>query len=69
MSSRILGHKRDNVTGAWRRLPNYMLHNLYSSLDIIRVIKSTRVRWTENVTSMGERRISYKILVKKPEGR
>jgi hypothetical protein len=45
---RILGPKRDEVTGDWRKLHNEELHNLYSSPSIIRMIKSRRMRWTEH---------------------
>jgi hypothetical protein len=41
---RILGPKRDEVTGGWTKLTNEELHNLYSSLSIIRMIKSRRMR-------------------------
>jgi hypothetical protein len=41
---RILGSRRDEVVGGWRRLHNEKLHNLYASPDIIRVIKSRRMR-------------------------
>jgi hypothetical protein len=51
---RILGPKRDEVTGDWRKLHNEQLHNLYSSPNIIRMIKSRRMRWAEHVTRMGE---------------
>jgi hypothetical protein len=63
---RIFGPKRDEVTGEWRRLHNKELYALYSSTNIIRVIKSRRVRWTGHVACMGERRGA---LVGKPEGR
>jgi hypothetical protein len=52
----LLGPKRDDVTGEWRRLHNKELNDLYSSANIVRVIKSRRMRWTGNVASMGERR-------------
>jgi hypothetical protein len=51
---RIFGHKRDEVTGEWRKLHNGELHNLYSSPDIIRQIKSRRMRWAGHVARMGE---------------
>jgi hypothetical protein len=57
------------VTGEWRKLHNEELHNLYSSPDIIRQIKSRRVRWVGHVARMGEERELYKVLVGKPEGK
>jgi hypothetical protein len=51
--------------GEWRKLDNEDLHNLYSSPDIIRQVKSRRMRWAR----MGEERKVYKVLVGKPEGR
>jgi hypothetical protein len=46
---RISGLKRDEVVGGWRKLHNQELHNLYFSPDIIRMIKSKRIRWTWHV--------------------
>jgi hypothetical protein len=66
---RIFGPKRDEVTGDWRRLHNEELNDLYSSPNIIRVIKSRRMRWAGHVARMGEKRFAYRILVGKPEGR
>jgi hypothetical protein len=66
---RIFGPKRDEVTGEWRRLQNEELNYLYSSPDIIRVIKSRRMRWAGHVAYMGEGRGAYRILVGRPEGR
>jgi hypothetical protein len=66
---RIFGPKRDDVTGEWRKLHNEELHNLYSSPDIIRQIKSRRMRWAGHVARMGEERKVYKVLVGKPEGK
>jgi hypothetical protein len=66
---RIVGPKRDEVTGEWRRLNNEELYALYSSPNIIRVIKSRRLRWAGHVARMGERRGAYRALVGKPEGR
>jgi hypothetical protein len=66
---RIFGHKRDEVTGQWRKLHNEELHNLYSSPDIIRQVKSRRMRWAGHVERMGEERKVYKVLVGKPEGK
>jgi hypothetical protein len=50
---RIFGPKRDEVTGEWRKLHNGELHNLYSSPDIIRQVKSRRMRWAGHVARMG----------------
>jgi hypothetical protein len=50
----IFGPKRDEVTGEWRKLHSEEFHNLYSSLNIIRQIKSRRMRWVEHVARMGE---------------
>jgi transcription termination factor 2 len=66
---RIFGPKRDEVTGDWRKLRNEELHNLYSSPNIIRMIKSRRMRWAGHVARMGETRNTYRILVGKPEGK
>jgi hypothetical protein len=66
---RIFGPKRDEVTGEWRRLHNKELHPLHSLPNIIRVIKSRRLRWAGHVARMGKRRGAYKALVGKPEGR
>jgi hypothetical protein len=63
---RIFGPKRDEVTGGWRQLHNE-LHNLYSSPNIIRMIKSRRTRWARDVARMGEKRNAYRILVGMPE--
>jgi hypothetical protein len=66
---RISGPKRDEVTGEWRKLHNEELHILYSSANIIRQIKSRRVRWAEHVARTGEKRKVYRVLVGKPEGK
>jgi hypothetical protein len=66
---RIFSPKRDEVTGEWRRLHNKELYAVYSSPNIIRVIKSRRLRWAGHVARMGERRGAYRALVVKPEGR
>ena len=53
---RISGPRRDKVTGEWRRLHNEELNDLYCSLNIVRVIKSRRIRWAGHVARMGEER-------------
>jgi hypothetical protein len=66
---RIFGPKRDEVTEEWRRLHNKELYALYSSPNIIWVIKSRRLRWAGHVARMGERRGAYTALMGRPEGR
>jgi hypothetical protein len=64
---RIFGPKRDGLTGGWRKLQNEELHNLYFSPSIIRIIKSSTMRWAGHVARMGENRNVYRLLVGKPE--
>jgi hypothetical protein len=66
---RIFGPKSDEVMGEWRKLHSEELHNLYSSPDIIRQIKSRRMRWAGHMARMGKERKLYKVLVGKPEGK
>ena len=66
---RIFGPRKDEVTGEWRRLHNDELNDLYSSPNIVRVIKSRRMRRAGHVARMGEERGVYRFLVGKPEGR
>ena len=66
---RIFGPKRDGVTGEWRKLHNEELNDLYCSPNIVRVIKSTRMRWAGHVARIEEGRGVHKILVGKPEGK
>jgi len=66
---RIFGPRRDEVTGEWRRLHNEELNDLYSSPNIVRVIKWIRIRWVGHVARMGEERVVYRVLVGKPEGK
>jgi hypothetical protein len=66
---RIFGPRRDEVMGEWRKLHNGELHNLYLSPDIIRQIKSRRMRWAGHVARVGEGRNVYRVLVGKPEGK
>jgi hypothetical protein len=65
---RIFGPKRDDVNGDWRKLHNGELHNLYSSPNIIRMMKSRKMRWAVHVARMSDKRNTYGILVGKPEG-
>ena len=53
----------------WRKLHNEQLNDLYSSPNIVRVIKSRRMGWAGHIARMGERRGVYRILVRKPEGK
>jgi hypothetical protein len=69
MLRRIFGSKKDQVTGSWRRQHNEELHNLYSSLSIIRMLKSRRMRWAGHVAHMWYMRNACNILVGKPEGK
>jgi hypothetical protein len=66
---RIFGPKRDEVIGEWRKLHNEELNDVYCSSNIIRVIKSRRVRWAGHVACMGKRRCVYRVLVGKAEGK
>jgi hypothetical protein len=66
---RIFGPKLDEVKGQWRKLHNGELRNLYSSPDIIRHIKSRRIRWAGHVARMGKGRNVYRVLVGKAKGK
>ena len=68
MLRRVFGHKRDEVTGEWRKLHNEELSDLYSLPNIMRVVKSRRMRWAGHVARMGEGRGVHRVLVGKPEG-
>ena len=66
---KIFRAKRDEITGEWRKLHNSELHALYSSPNIIRDLKSRRLRWTGCVGRMEQSRNAYRVLVGKPEGK
>ena len=61
--------RSDEVRGEWRKLHNEELNYLYSSPNIVQVIKSKRIRWAGHVARMGDERVVYRVLVGKPEGR
>jgi hypothetical protein len=65
----IFEPKRDEAAGEWRKLQNEDLNNLYFSPNIVRVIKSRRMKWTGHVARMGVRSGVYRVLVGKPDGR
>jgi len=66
---RIFGRRRDEVMGEWKRLHNEELNDFYPSPNIVRVIKSRRMRWAGHVTRMVDERGMYRFLVGKPEGK
>jgi hypothetical protein len=65
----IFGPKRDEITVQWRKLHNGELRNSHSSPDIIKQIKSRRMRWAAHVARMGEGRKVYRVLVGKLNGK
>jgi hypothetical protein len=66
---RIVGPKGDDVMGGWRKLHNEELHNLYTSPSIIRMVKSSKMKWAGHVARRGAKSYAYRILVGKPEGK
>ena len=64
---RVFGSKRNEVIGEWRKLHNEELRDLYSLPNIVRVVKSRRMRWAGHVACMGEGRDVHRVLVGKPE--
>jgi hypothetical protein len=66
---RIFGPRRNEVTGEWRKLHNEELNDLHCSPNIIRAIKSRRMRWAGHVARMWERSGVYGVLVRKPKGK
>ena len=69
MLRRVFGPKRDEVTGEWRKLHNEELSDLYSLPNIVRVVKSRRMRWAGHVARIGEGRGVRRVMVGKPEER
>jgi hypothetical protein len=65
----VFGPKRDEMTGEWTKLHNEELNDLYSLPNIVRVVKSSRMRWAGHVACMGEGRGVQRVLVGKPEGK
>ena len=65
---RVFGPKRDEVTGEWRKLHNEELNDLHCSPNIVRVIKSRKIRWAGHAARMGEKGV-YRISVGEPEGK
>jgi len=66
---RVFGPTRYEVTWEWRKLHNEELRDLYSLPNIMRVVKSKRMRWAEHVARMVEGRVVHRVLVGKPEGK
>jgi hypothetical protein len=64
---RIFGPKRDEMTGEWRKLHNEELHDFYSSLNIIRIIKARKIRWAGHEARVWEKGNAYRLLMGKPE--
>jgi len=66
---RVFGPKRDAVTVEWRKLHNEELSDRYSLPNIVRVVKSRRIRWAGHVARMGDGRGVHRVLVGKSEGK
>jgi hypothetical protein len=69
MLRKVIRPKRGEVTGEWRKLHNVELNNRYSLPNIMRLVKSRRMRWAGHVAHMGEERVVHRVLVGKPEGK
>ena len=65
---RVFGSERDEITGEWRKL-HELLSDLYSLPNIVRVVKSRRMRWAGHVACMGEGRVVHRVLVEKAKGK
>jgi hypothetical protein len=66
---RIFGPKRGEIVGGWRKLHNGKFHDLYPLLNIVRIIKSRRMRWAGHGACMGKKRYTYRVFMGKPEGK
>jgi len=66
---KIYGPKRDEMTGEWRRLHNDELYGLYDSPNVVKIMKSRRLRWADHVSRMEKKGRLYSILVGRPDGR
>jgi hypothetical protein len=66
---RVFGRERDEVIGEWRKLNNEELNDLYSLPNIVRVVKSRKMKWVWHVAHMGDERGVHRVLVGKPEGK
>jgi hypothetical protein len=66
---RIFGPKKDEMLGSWRKFYNEELHNLQSSPDIIRMVKSRRLRWPGHASTLGKKRNACRVLVGMPKGK
>jgi hypothetical protein len=65
----VISPNRDEATGEWRKLSNEELSDLYSLPNVVRVVKSRRMRWAGHVARMGEGRGVYRVMVGYPEGK
>jgi hypothetical protein len=65
----IIRERRDEVTGEWRKLHNEEPNDMYSLANIVRVVRSRRMRWVGHVARMGEGRGVHRVLMGRPEGR
>jgi hypothetical protein len=66
---RVFGLRRDEVTGEWRKLQDEELNELHPLSNIVRVVKSSRMRWAWHVARMGDERGVHRLFVGKPEGK
>ena len=69
MLRRIFGPKRNEVTGEWRKVHNEELNDMYSSPNVVQMIKGRGMRWAGHIAYTGESRGVYRVLVRKPEGK